>query len=61
MRAPTFIEIWNDYDWFNYYQDFAPVHTREYYKFRSVVRMALWIPFFTICVYIIIAAVSVFS
>lgn len=61
MRAPTFTEIWSDLDWFNYWGEFQPKHTREYYKFRSAVRMALWIPLCTVTVYMALAVVSVYS
>jgi hypothetical protein len=61
MRAPTFTEIWSDLDWLNYWQEFQPVRTREYYKFRSVCRMAIWIPLVTVTVYMALAVVSVYS
>ncbi len=61
MRSPTFIEIWDDYNWFNYYERYKPMRTREYFKFRSVCRMALWIPFFIVVFYVYVGAVAVFS
>jgi hypothetical protein len=41
---PTFIEIWTSEGWMTYFYRNAPAKTREYYKFRSVCRMAFWIP-----------------
>lgn len=41
---PTFIEIWSTENWMNYFLRVNPKHRREYYKFRSVCRMAFWIP-----------------
>lgn len=41
---PTFIEIWTSEGWMEYFYRVNPKHTREYYKFRSVCRMAFWIP-----------------
>ena len=61
MRAPTFTEIWNDGNWFIYWLEFQPVRTREYFKFRSVCRMAIWIPFFVGVFYVYVGAVAVFS
>ena len=61
MRAPTFIEIWNDFDWFKYWEQFQPMRTREYYKLRSVVRMAFWIPVTVATAYAFLAVVSVYS
>jgi len=61
MRSPTFTEIWSDLDWFNYWLEFQPARTREYFKFRSVCRMAIWIPLTTAFVYMALAIVSVYS
>lgn len=41
---PTFLEIWDTENWMNYFLRVNPKHRREYYKFRSVCRMAFWIP-----------------
>ena len=56
---PTFLQIWLDNEW----EIFAinAKRSRSYFKFRSVVRMIVWIPFFVGCVYIYLGAVSVFS
>jgi hypothetical protein len=61
MESPTFIQIWNDLDWFKYWEITQPKHTREYYKFRSVCRMAFWIPVVTVTVYMFLSVVSVYS
>ena len=61
MRSPTFTEIWSDLDWFNYWEEFQPMRTREYFKFRSVCRMAIWIPVVTLTAYLFLAIVSVYS
>ena len=41
---PTFKQIWNDGAWFEYWLSHQPIHTREYYKLRSAVRVAIWMP-----------------
>jgi hypothetical protein len=61
MQSPTFIEIWNDEHWYTYWLRNAPARTREYFKFRSVCRMAIWIPFFVGVFYVYVGAVAVFS
>jgi len=61
MKAPTFTQIWNDLDWFNYWELSQPKHTREYYKFRSVCRMLFWIPVTTATIYMFLSVVSVYS
>jgi hypothetical protein len=61
MRSPLFLEIWLDRLWFEYWVDFQPLRSREYYKVRSIVRMAIWIPFFVGIFYIYVGAVAVFS
>ena len=42
--SPTFLEIWTSEGWMEYFYRHAPAKTREFYKFRSVCRMAFWIP-----------------
>ena len=61
MRAPTFLEIWDDKEWFDYWIDNQPLRTREYFKFRSAVRMVVWVPFFVVVFYIIVGGVAVLS
>ena len=61
MRNPTWQEIWDGDNWINYYSEFFPKKSRQYYQIRSAVRMAVWIPFFIGCFYIFIGAVSVFE
>lgn len=61
MRNPTWEEIWSDEKWMVYNWEFMPVKSRTYYKVRSAVRMAVWIPFFIGCFYIIVGAASVFA
>lgn len=59
---PTFLQIWRDKDWFDFFYSRAvieqyPIHTREYYKFRSVVRMAVWIPIIAYMYYLVLGAI----
>jgi gamma-glutamylcysteine synthetase len=61
MRSPTFSEIWNDTDWVNYSVAFQPRRTRKFLKFRSVCRMAIWIPYSVALVYLMLTLVSVYS
>lgn len=59
MRSPTFIEIWDDKSWNHYEAELMPKRNNRYYRFRSTVRMALWIPVFTYITYFSLAAISV--
>lgn len=61
MKSPMFLEIWIDNDWFNYFIGNSPTRTREYYKVRSVIRMAIWIPLSMIMFYVLMCGVAVFA
>ena len=61
MRNPTFAEIWTKEGWLTYNWEFIPAKSQTYYKFRSAVRMSIWVPFFVGCFYIIVGAASVFA
>lgn len=55
MTSPTFEQIWGD-EWIPMWK-----RSRRYYRFRSLVRMAFWIPVCTATVYMFLAVVSVYS
>jgi len=61
MQSPTFMEIWDADNCMAYFYRNAPAKTREYYQFRSAVRMALWIPLCTVTVYMALAVLAVYS
>lgn len=58
---PTFLQIWDSENWLEYVWESNAKKSRRYYQIRSVVRMALWVPFFYGCTMIILNAVSVFQ
>lgn len=42
--SPDFLAIWDDSYWNSYKAYNIPLHTRRYYKVRSIVRVAIWVP-----------------
>lgn len=46
MPAPSFLQIWGVEPWevCGYHPQVTYKRSRRYYQFRSVVRMAFWIP-----------------
>jgi hypothetical protein len=42
--TPDFLNIWDDGGWNSYKAANVPLHTRRYYKVRSIVRVAFWAP-----------------
>jgi hypothetical protein len=63
MSAPQFLDIWTDDEtsWSIKAYQFNWGLGRRYYKFRSICRMAFWIPVATITAYMFLAVVSVYS
>jgi len=58
---PTFLQIWTSEGWLEYLWITNSNKSRLHYQVRSVVRMALWIPFFYGCIMIILNGVAVFQ
>jgi hypothetical protein len=42
--TPDFLEIWDDIYWGIYRAYNTPLHSRAYYKVRSIVRVLVWVP-----------------
>jgi hypothetical protein len=57
---PTFLQIWTSEGWLEYLWESNSEKSRLYFQVRSVVRLALWVPFFYGCTMIILNAVAVF-
>jgi len=58
-NAPYWAEIWDKQSW----EMFEPraLHSRKYYKIRSLFRMALWLPIGVATAYAIVALAAVFQ
>lgn len=52
---PSFEEIWGN-NWIPMWK-----RSRRYYRVRSIVRMAFWIPVVTVTVFMFLSVVSVYS
>jgi hypothetical protein len=61
MQSPTFEQIWTSEGWLEYWTENRPTKNQTYYQFRSVCRMAFWIPLVTVTVYMFLSVVSVYS
>jgi hypothetical protein len=43
--TPDVVDIWSTHYWNMYKAYNIPLHTRTYYKVRSIVRLVVWAPF----------------
>jgi hypothetical protein len=43
--SPDVVDIWSTRYWNTYKAYNIPLHTRTYYKVRSIVRLVVWAPF----------------
>lgn len=42
--TPDMVDIWLTHYWNIYKAYNTPLHSRTYYKVRSIVRVAIWVP-----------------
>jgi hypothetical protein len=56
--SPDFIDIWDDTYWSIYKAYNVPLHTRAYYRVRSIVRVAFWVP---VTYLTVVGALTVFA